>query len=82
MMTDPIADMLSRIRNGSMARHDRVEMPHSRLKEHVAGVMHRPGVLFEVDAGDPASDGLAGAAGHHAGRSAGHHAAGEPDPAG
>src|SRR5580700_3169665 len=27
--------------------------------EHVAGVMHRPGVLFEVDAGDPASDGLA-----------------------
>jgi small subunit ribosomal protein S8 len=36
MMTDPIADMLTRIRNGAMARHDRVEMPHSNLKEHVA----------------------------------------------
>ncbi|MCL2450544.1 MAG: 30S ribosomal protein S8, partial [Polyangiaceae bacterium] len=36
MMTDPIADMLTRIRNGAMARHDRVELPHSKLKEHVA----------------------------------------------
>jgi small subunit ribosomal protein S8 len=48
MMTDPIADMLSRIRNGSMARHDRVEMPHSRLKEHVAGVMKSEGYLDDV----------------------------------
>ena len=39
MMTDPIADMLTRIRNGTMARHDRVEMPHSKLKERVANVM-------------------------------------------
>ena len=35
MMTDPIADMLTRIRNGSMARHDRVELPHSQLKEQI-----------------------------------------------
>jgi small subunit ribosomal protein S8 len=48
MMTDPIADMLTRIRNGSMARHDRVEMPHSRLKEHVAGVMKAEGYLDDV----------------------------------
>jgi small subunit ribosomal protein S8 len=48
MMTDPIADMLSRIRNGSLARHDRVEMPHSRLKEHVAGVMKSEGYLDDV----------------------------------
>jgi small subunit ribosomal protein S8 len=48
MMTDPIADMLTRIRNGSMARHDRVEMPHSRLKEHVAGVMKSEGYLDDV----------------------------------
>src|SRR5580700_10230155 len=48
MMTDPIADMLSRIRNGSMARHDRVEMPHSRLKEHVAGVLKLEGFLDDV----------------------------------
>ena len=48
MMTDPIADMLTRIRNGSMARHDRVELPHSRLKEHVAGVMKAEGYLDDV----------------------------------
>ena len=48
MMTDPIADMLSRIRNGSLARHDRVEMPHSRLKEHVAGVMKSEGYLDDM----------------------------------
>jgi small subunit ribosomal protein S8 len=48
MMTDPIADMLTRIRNGALARHDRVEMPHSRLKEHVAGVMKSEGYLDDV----------------------------------
>src|SRR5579863_5290898 len=48
MMTDPIADMLSRIRNASMARHDRVEMPHSRLKEHVASVLKAEGYLDDV----------------------------------
>lgn len=48
MMTDPIADMLTRIRNGAMARHDRVEMPHSKLKEHVAGVMKSEGYLDDV----------------------------------
>lgn len=47
-MTDPIADMLTRIRNGALARHDRVEMPHSRLKEHVAGVMKSEGYLDDV----------------------------------
>jgi small subunit ribosomal protein S8 len=48
MMTDPIADMLTRIRNASMARHDRAEMPHSRLKEHVAGVLKAEGYLDDV----------------------------------
>jgi small subunit ribosomal protein S8 len=48
MMTDPIADMLTRIRNATMARHDRVEMPHSRLKEHVADVMKSEGYLDDV----------------------------------
>jgi small subunit ribosomal protein S8 len=48
MMTDPIADMLTRIRNGALARHDRVEMPHSRLKEHVADVMKSEGYLDDV----------------------------------
>ncbi len=48
MMTDPIADMLTRIRNSSMARHDRVELPHSKLKEHVAGVLKSAGYLDDV----------------------------------
>src|SRR5579871_1201107 len=48
MMTDPIADMLTRIRNATMARHDRVEMPHSRLKEHVAGVLKSEGYIDDV----------------------------------
>ena len=47
-MTDPIADMLTRIRNGSMARHDRVELPHSKLKENLAGVLKSEGYLDDV----------------------------------
>jgi small subunit ribosomal protein S8 len=48
MMTDPIADMLTRIRNASMARHDRTEMPHSHLKEHVARVLKSEGFVDDV----------------------------------
>jgi small subunit ribosomal protein S8 len=48
MMTDPIADMLTRIRNASMARHDRCELPHSKLKEHVASVLKSEGYLDDV----------------------------------
>jgi small subunit ribosomal protein S8 len=48
MMTDPIADMLTRIRNATMARHDRVELPHSYLKEHLAHVMKSEGYLDDV----------------------------------
>jgi small subunit ribosomal protein S8 len=48
MMTDPISDMLARIRNASLARHDRTEMPHSNLKEHVAHVLKAEGFLEDV----------------------------------
>ena len=48
MMTDPIADMLTRIRNAALARHDRVELPHSRLKENLAGVLKAEGYLDDV----------------------------------
>ncbi len=48
MMTDPIADMLTRIRNGALARHERVDMPHSKLKEHVAGVLKGAGYIDDV----------------------------------
>ena len=38
-MTDPIADMLTRIRNANIAMHDDVRMPSSKLKEALAGVL-------------------------------------------
>jgi small subunit ribosomal protein S8 len=52
MMTDPISDMLSRIRNAAIARHDRCEMPHSKLKEHIAGVLKSEGYLDDVRVAD------------------------------
>lgn len=48
MMTDPIADMLTRIRNGALARHDRVEMPYSVLKERIANVLKAEGFIDDV----------------------------------
>lgn len=39
MMTDPIADMLSRIRNAGQAKHRRVDMPVSRMKAEIARIL-------------------------------------------
>jgi len=44
-MTDPIADMLTRIRNGIQSRHDRVEMPNSKLKVEVAKILKSEGFI-------------------------------------
>jgi small subunit ribosomal protein S8 len=50
-MTDPIADMLTRIRNANVAMHDEVRMPSSKLKEALAGVLAKEGYIegFELD---------------------------------
>ena len=48
MMTDPIADLLSRIRNASLARHDRTELPASRLKHAVAEILKSEGFIADV----------------------------------
>ena len=63
-MTDPIADMLTRIRNANVAMHDTVRMPSSKLKESLAAVLvkegyvegfrvsdatDRPGRILEID---------------------------------
>ena len=48
MMTDPISDMLSRVRNGALARHDRVEMPHSKVKHALALVLKSEGFIDDV----------------------------------
>jgi small subunit ribosomal protein S8 len=52
MMTDPISDMLTRIRNAALARHDRTEMPHSMLKERVAHVLKSEGFIDDVRVSD------------------------------
>ena len=51
MMTDPIADMLTRIRNANVAMHDDVTMPSSKLKESLAAVLQKEGYIqaFRVD---------------------------------
>ena len=45
MMTDPIADMLTRIRNANIAFHDDVVMPSSKLKEALARILEREGYI-------------------------------------
>lgn len=44
-MTDPVADMLARIRNGLTARHSRVEMPASKLKVEIARILKEEGYI-------------------------------------
>jgi small subunit ribosomal protein S8 len=44
-MTDPIADMLTRLRNANQAYHDRVTMPYSRIKANVAEVLKAEGYI-------------------------------------
>jgi small subunit ribosomal protein S8 len=48
-MTDPIADMLTRIRNANVAMHDTVRMPSSKLKEALAAVLAREGYIVGYD---------------------------------
>jgi small subunit ribosomal protein S8 len=44
-MTDPIADMLTRVRNANTAYHDEVLMPSSNLKTHIAEILKREGYI-------------------------------------
>jgi len=44
-MTDPIADMLTRLRNANTARHDETEIPASRLKEDIARILQEEGYI-------------------------------------
>ena len=44
-MTDPIADMLTRIRNALVARHDEVEIPKSKIKEQIAKILTEEGYV-------------------------------------
>ena len=52
MLTDPVADMLARIRNANKALHEKVEMPTSRLKVEIARILKEEGYIrdFRVEA--------------------------------
>jgi len=45
MMTDPIADMFTRIRNALQARHPRVDMPNSKMKVRIAEILKEEGFI-------------------------------------
>jgi small subunit ribosomal protein S8 len=53
-MTDPIADMLTRIRNANMAMHEEVRMPSSKVKEALAAVLAKEGYIAGYDVEDNA----------------------------
>ncbi len=57
MMTDPIADMLTRIRNAGLARHDRTEVPASHLKEALAHILKSEGFIADVRPSESAGSG-------------------------
>ncbi|MDF2947626.1 MAG: ribosomal protein [Bacillales bacterium] len=58
VMTDPIADMLTRIRNANMVRHDKVEFPASNLKKEVAEILKREGFVRDVEYIEDSKQGL------------------------
>ncbi|MDL4841398.1 30S ribosomal protein S8 [Aquibacillus rhizosphaerae] len=49
VMTDPIADMLTRIRNANMVRHEKLELPASKLKKEVADILKREGFVRDYE---------------------------------
>ncbi len=59
-MTDPIADMLTRLRNANSAYHDTVRMPHSKIKTHIAEILQQEGYVAGWRVEDAAETGGVG----------------------
>lgn len=57
-MTDPIADMLTRLRNANSAYHDRAVMPHSKLKAHIAEILQQEGYIAGWSVNNVEKDGV------------------------
>ena len=55
-MTDPIADMLTRLRNANQAYHDKVVMPYSKIKANIAEVLKAEGYVLTWAVEEPAED--------------------------
>ncbi|NLY19721.1 MAG: 30S ribosomal protein S8 [Tissierellia bacterium] len=58
MMTDPIADMLTRIRNGNNARHESVDVPASNIKKELAEILVKEGFIKGFNVIDDGKQGI------------------------
>ncbi|MDR1432649.1 MAG: 30S ribosomal protein S8 [Propionibacteriaceae bacterium] len=52
-MTDPIADMLTRLRNANQAYHDTASMPHSKIKVSIAEILKAQGYIADFEVAEP-----------------------------
>jgi small subunit ribosomal protein S8 len=59
-MTDPVADFLTRIRNGILAAHEHVESPSSKLKAEIARILREQGYIEDFTVEPPRADGHGG----------------------
>lgn len=53
LVTDPIADLLTRIRNGHMANHDKVDVPSSRMKQEIVKILKDEGYIKNFKVVEP-----------------------------
>ncbi|WP_025845243.1 30S ribosomal protein S8 [Brevibacillus agri] len=58
VMTDPIADMLTRIRNANMVRHEKVEIPASTIKKEIARILKEEGFIRDAEFVDDNKQGI------------------------
>lgn len=57
-MTDPIADLLTRVRNANMARHEKLEVPASNMKKEIAKILKDEGFVRDVEFVDDNKQGI------------------------
>ncbi|MDM5318560.1 30S ribosomal protein S8 [Bacillus altitudinis] len=58
VMTDPIADLLTRIRNANMVRHEKLEVPASNIKREIAEILKREGFIRDVEYVEDSKQGI------------------------
>ncbi len=57
-MTDPIADLLTRIRNANTVRHEKLEVPASKIKREIAEILKREGFIRDVEYVEDSKQGI------------------------
>ncbi|HLQ95756.1 MAG TPA: 30S ribosomal protein S8 [Pseudogracilibacillus sp.] len=58
VMTDPVADMLTRVRNANVARHEKLELPASKLKAEIADILKREGYVRDYEVKEDSKQGV------------------------